>query len=249
MTDAEKMGGKFTDYLLSGGLFNPELMDTKAVSELIVECRDVLRAQAAEIERLTKERDEAKAYLRAFLWATKNDEGLSAVGVHEVNPTMAWHFMLLDEDAIPSYQITGGQIRRAMEIVGFDNLKEKPARQTIAKELAQAMKHKAERDAALTRIGELEEAKDGAYLERNRLVALLASIYPSARWKTAIDGWSEDWHGCVYITLPTGQASWHYHDSHAHLFSHVPEAPTDWDGHTTSEKYERVYRAHREDIS
>jgi hypothetical protein len=91
----------------------------------------------------------------------------------------------------------------------------------------------AERDALL-------ESKDAAYEERNRVVALLAAMFPSVRTRTAIEGWSEDWHGCIYITLPTGQASWHYHDSHAHLFAHVPEGAAIWDGHTTPEKYERV---------
>ena len=91
----------------------------------------------------------------------------------------------------------------------------------------------AERDA-------LQASKDAAYEERNRVVALLATVFPSVRTRTAIEGWSEDWHGCVYVTLPTGQASWHYHDSHAHLFAHVPEGAATWDGHTTAEKYERV---------
>jgi len=89
----------------------------------------------------------------------------------------------------------------------------------------------------------LRAERDAAYEERNRVVALLASVFPSVRARTAIEGWSEDWHGCIYITLPTGQASWHYHDSHAHLFAHVPEGAAIWDGHTTPEKYERVAAA------
>lgn len=81
---------------------------------------------------------------------------------------------------------------------------------------------------------------DAAYLERNRLVALLAAIYPSGIARTAIEGWDPAWHGCVYIDLPTGQASWHYHDSQAHLFAHLPAYTKSWDGHTTEQKYERV---------
>lgn len=69
---------------------------------------------------------------------------------------------------------------------------------------------------------DMEARKDAAYLERNRLVALLSTLFPAGRARTAIDGWSEDWHGCVYINLPTGQVSWHYHDSQAHLFAHLP---------------------------
>jgi hypothetical protein len=93
---------------------------------------------------------------------------------------------------------------------------------------------------AAERIEELEAARDGAYTERNRLVAFLASIYPSGVKKTAIHGWDEAWHNCVYIDLPVGQASWHYHNDEAHLFAHLPPYENKWDGHTTEEKYERI---------
>jgi hypothetical protein len=96
---------------------------------------------------------------------------------------------------------------------------------------------------AADRIEKLEAARDGAYTERNRLVAFLASIYPSGTKKTAIPGWDEAWHGCVYIDLPTGQASWHFHDSEAHLFTHLLSYDGEWDGHTTEEKYERLFLA------
>lgn len=82
--------------------------------------------------------------------------------------------------------------------------------------------------------------KDAAYLERNQVVAALAKCFPSGTAKTAIEGWSEDWHGCVYIDLPTGQVSWHYHDSHAHLFADLPPYAGSWDGHDTPEKYRRL---------
>lgn len=85
-------------------------------------------------------------------------------------------------------------------------------------------------------------AKNGAYLERNRLVAALATCYPAGTARTAIEGWAPEWHGCVYIDLPTGQASWHYHDSQHTLFAHLPPYAGTWDGHTTEEKYERVAR-------
>lgn len=87
---------------------------------------------------------------------------------------------------------------------------------------------------------EMEARKDAAYLERNQVVAALATAFPSGIARTAIPGWSDDWHGCVYIDLPTGQCSWHYHDSHAHLFAHLPAYAGKWDGHTTEEKYERL---------
>lgn len=92
---------------------------------------------------------------------------------------------------------------------------------------------------------EMRQEKDNAYEERNRLVALLAAVFPSARCKTSIDGWDPEWHGCVFISLPTGQASWHYHDSQAHLFEHVEERMVSWDGHSTPEKYKRIEAACR----
>jgi len=90
------------------------------------------------------------------------------------------------------------------------------------------------------RVAEMEARKDAAYLERNQVVAALASVFPSGTARTAIEGWSDDWHGCVYIDLPTGQVSWHYHDSQAHLFAHLPPYQGSWDGHDTEEKYRRV---------
>lgn len=94
-------------------------------------------------------------------------------------------------------------------------------------------------------LSEARAAKDGAYSERNQCVALIArfALAYGCRVgiaKTAIEGWDEAWHGCVYIDLPTGQVSWHYHDSEAHLFDFLPPYLGAWDGHTTLEKYERV---------
>lgn len=88
----------------------------------------------------------------------------------------------------------------------------------------------------------LQATCDAAYHERNQVVAALASAFPSGIARTAIPGWDEEWHGCVYIDLPTGQASWHYHDREAHLFAHLPPYTKEWDGHTTEEKYERLSR-------
>lgn len=90
------------------------------------------------------------------------------------------------------------------------------------------------------KLAEATTAKDAAYRERNQLVALLARLYPSGIAQTPIEGWHPDWHGCVYIDLPTGQASWHFHTSEAHLFADLPPYAGSWDGHTTEEKYRRV---------
>jgi hypothetical protein len=95
-------------------------------------------------------------------------------------------------------------------------------------------------DDHATLLHEMEQRKDAAYLERNQLVAALARLYPAGIGKTDIPGWSPDWHNCVYIETPIGQLSWHYHDSHAHLFSGLPAYWGKWDGHTTEEKYRRL---------
>lgn len=86
----------------------------------------------------------------------------------------------------------------------------------------------------------MKARKDAAYEERNKVVAALAKLFPSGIAKTAIEGWSEDWHGCVYIDLPTGQVSWHFHDSQAYLFAGLPAYAGQWDGHDTPEKYRRL---------
>lgn len=90
-----------------------------------------------------------------------------------------------------------------------------------------------------------DEFLDAAYLERNRLVAMLASLYPSGLKKTAISGWDEEWHGCVYIDTPEGQMSWHYHERDGWLFEGLPQYKGEWDGHTTDEKYARLWRLTR----
>jgi len=90
----------------------------------------------------------------------------------------------------------------------------------------------------LVRIAEdFRSQKDAAYEERNKVVAALAHLYPSGLLPTP--GWLE-WSGCVYIDLPTGQVSWHYHDSHAPMFAGLPPYTKEWDGHTTEEKYARL---------
>lgn len=106
-------------------------------------------------------------------------------------------------------------------------------------ELAEAGKDAriAELEAGLV---DMNARKDAAYFERNQVVAALAKCFPSGVAKTAIEGWSEDWHGCVYIDLPIGQVSWHFHDSQAHLFDGLPAYAGQWDGHDTPEKYRRL---------
>jgi hypothetical protein len=110
----------------------------------------------------------------------------------------------------------------------------------IAEQAAELAALRADADDNANALAKAQQEKDGAYLERNRVVAALAQCFPSGTRRTAIEGWSDDWHGCVFIDLPTGQASWHYHDSHAYLFADLPPYTKPWDGHTTEEKYARM---------
>lgn len=95
-------------------------------------------------------------------------------------------------------------------------------------------------------LDELNRVRDGksvAYTERNRLVALLSTMFPAGKGRTDIEGWSPEWHGVVYIDFPWGQASWHFHDKDAGLFDHLPEYQGKYDGHTTQAKYEAIQSA------
>jgi hypothetical protein len=94
----------------------------------------------------------------------------------------------------------------------------------------------------------LQERLDGAYAERNRVVAALATLAPALGWRagrarTVIAGWDPAWHGCVYVDTPMGQLSWHFHESEAHRFAGLPAYAGTWDGHTTPEKYDRLAAA------
>lgn len=104
-----------------------------------------------------------------------------------------------------------------------------------------ALSEQEDRKAMLRRENvRIGEQRDGAYRERNQVVAALARLFPSGIAKTAIPGWDKAWHGCVYIDLPTGQVSWHFHDSDAALFDGLPPYAKPWDGHDTPEKYRRL---------
>jgi hypothetical protein len=98
----------------------------------------------------------------------------------------------------------------------------------------------------------LTKTKDQAYSERNQCVALMARLaqrqgYPVwlAKHDPADTMWEADWRNILFIGLPTGQVSWHFHDSEMGLLDWViPEDRHSWtekyDGHTTEQKYERV---------
>lgn len=72
----------------------------------------------------------------------------------------------------------------------------------------------------------------GDYAERNRLVieAVIAAWTEGLSAGFRIDPKEPEW-PVVYIELQAGQVSWH-----------IEQHSEEWDGHNTSEKYERVER-------
>lgn len=92
-----------------------------------------------------------------------------------------------------------------------------------------------------------EAAKNGAYSERNKTVVALAHMARLAGCRVGIrehnpadEGWDDDWRAILMIDLPTGQASWHFHDSERPMLAEFGPYPDEWDGHTTDEKYDRL---------
>ena len=98
------------------------------------------------------------------------------------------------------------------------------------------------REARL-RIEALETIRDHAYRERNHLAAFLSHLYPAGIEVFDNPELSQEWFGCVYVDLPTGQVSWHYNEHESHLFSHLKTYNKKWDGHSSDEKYDRLMRA------
>lgn len=76
------------------------------------------------------------------------------------------------------------------------------------------------------------------YRERHHVIAHLAAIYPAVMVLNA-DADEPDW-PVLYLTLPTGQVSWHIAPADMDLFRHVPIGQAKWDGHDVIQKYERL---------
>jgi hypothetical protein len=81
---------------------------------------------------------------------------------------------------------------------------------------------------------------DQGYFERNAVIAALARLFPSGIARTNVPDWDRKWAGCVYIELPSGQISFHYHDRDAYLFNGLPPYTGVWDGHDKNMVLERL---------
>lgn len=75
-----------------------------------------------------------------------------------------------------------------------------------------------------------EKSKNDAYHERDMLVCTLTKLFPAylARHSEE-EEWEYDWRWIVYIDIPTGQVSWHIHDSERAMFDHLEVKENNWD--------------------
>jgi uncharacterized coiled-coil protein SlyX len=116
---------------------------------------------------------------------------------------------------------------------------------TIASQAAQIERL---RKAITDEDGEMEIRRlrmqiNDTYGERDRLVCALSKVFPSwlERHPLTDTSWDDDWRWIVFINFPTGQGSWHIHESEHPWFSHLEfKAGNSWDGHTNDQKYDRL---------
>jgi hypothetical protein len=95
---------------------------------------------------------------------------------------------------------------------------------------------------------ELTAQKDSAYAERDKCLVLLALMAQRLGLKVGMglhvdkpgEEWDADWRNILFIDLPAGQVSWHIHESETSWFYFVGAYDSEWDQHTTDEKYRRV---------
>lgn len=77
------------------------------------------------------------------------------------------------------------------------------------------------------------------YSERSHLLALLSAHYPAHAYMPDDADPGFTWVVCLHF--PWGQASWHIADDDMRmLFSDIKTTDSDYDGHTTEDKYARM---------
>ncbi len=89
------------------------------------------------------------------------------------------------------------------------------------------------------------DTRNKAYAERNMCVALIARLAEMLGYKVGMkqhegEEWEDEWRHVIFIDLPTGQLSWHLHDSELENFPGIVPYLKEWDKHTTEEKYQRI---------
>lgn len=89
-------------------------------------------------------------------------------------------------------------------------------------------------------LDDLQNENDSVYEERTYVVAALSRAFPSGIRATSIPGWNPAWESCVYIDLPSGQISYHYHNRHRSLFQDLPPYQKPFDGHNKAIVHQRL---------
>lgn len=83
---------------------------------------------------------------------------------------------------------------------------------------------------------------DEVYWQRNRLIAMLARIFPSKLFMPPPEDGDDAW-PCVFIQLPTGQISFHIPEKELVQFMGIPKTGENpWDGHSDEEKWRRCLK-------
>lgn len=90
---------------------------------------------------------------------------------------------------------------------------------------------------------EVIDDRKNAYRERDFVVCALSKLLPSwlEQHSESDPDWDDEWRTIVFVQLPTGQASWHLHDSEVAWFRHLEHKDgNSWDGHSTGQKHQRI---------
>jgi len=78
------------------------------------------------------------------------------------------------------------------------------------------------------------------YQQRDILVAVFARLWPS-HLAPAQDS-EEGWRYVVCVHSPKGQMAWHVADDELAFFRGLDIKPSDWDGHTSAQKTDRLIK-------
>lgn len=166
-----------------------------------------------QVSRLTRERDELKAKLEQL-----------------------WGQAYAQEDALKAVLAERHELAKRIE-----------DQRDLAANFARTV---TERNAAQAEVAELRKQKNDVYSERNKCVAVMLRMALQLGLKAGVGAhpasdanWEADWRTIVFIDLPTGQVSWHFHASELRLLFDAPAYTGEWDGHSTDEKYLRCVAA------
>lgn len=141
--------------------------------------------------------------------------------------------------------LTGAEIRALFDDVEKLEANIRSQADLLDKREAEIKALKDERDQAQLAERVAKAERIAVYAERNKVVAALAVMARRAGWKCGIgthlgETWEPDWRTTILIDLPTGQVSWHVHDSEVQWFAFLGPYDGKWDGHSTVAKYERL---------